>query len=191
VNDILKMVIVLGSICTVAGLGLAGVQSVTKEPIEYQQIKFIKEPSVKAVLAGFENDPIKDRFNLPAGKDKKGRDVFQTVFPAKKGGQVIAMALDGSGKGFNGDIQVMIGIKPSGELTGISIMKHSETPGIGSRVTEAKFTDQFKKATVDNPTAVDGVSGASYSTKGVFAAVTNAVNFFKNNKQQILAQAGK
>jgi len=191
VNDILKMVIVLGLICSVAGLALAAVYNVTKEPIEYQQIKFIKEPSVKAVLSGYENDPIKDRFALPAGKDKKGRDVFQTVFPAKKGGQVVALALDGSGKGFNGDIEVMVGLEPSGKLTGISVMKHAETPGIGSKVTEPKFTDQFKKVTVDNPTAVDGVSGATYSTKGVLAAVTEAVSYFKNNKQQILAQAGK
>ena len=83
------------------------------------------------------------------------------------------------------------GITPEGNLTGIAIMKQSETPGIGSRVTEPAFTDQFKKVTVDNPTAVDGVSGASYSTKGVFAAVDEAVKFYKDNKKDILAQLGQ
>lgn len=190
-KDILRMVIVLGLICAVSGLSLAGVYQVTKEPIEYQQIKNVKEPSVKAVLAGFDNDPIKDRFNVPAGKDKKGRDVFKTVFPAKKGGQLISLAIDGSGKGFNGPIGVMVGINPEGGLTGISIMNHTDTPGIGSRVAEPQFTDQFKGISMDSPTAVDGVSGATYSTKGVFAAVEDVVAFFKQNKNDLLAQAGK
>ena len=120
---------------------------------------------------------------------KKGRDVFSTVFPAKAGGKVTALALAGTGKGFNGDISVMVGIGPDAKLTGISIMTHSETPGIGSRVMEPVFTEQFKKVTVDNPTSVNGVSGASYSTKGVFAAVEQAVSFYKEHKDQLLAQA--
>ncbi len=190
-KDILRMVIVLGLICAVSGLSLAGVYQATKEPIEYQQIKNVKEPSVKAVLTGFDNDPIKDRFSVQAGKDKKGRDVFKTVFPAKKGGQLIALAIDGSGKGFNGPIGVMVGINPDGNLAGISVMNHTDTPGIGSRVTEPQFTDQFKGVSLDSPTAVDGVSGATYSTKGVFAAVEDVVAFFKKNEKDLLAQAGK
>ncbi|MBU2552687.1 MAG: FMN-binding protein [Proteobacteria bacterium] len=190
-KDIIKMVVVLGLICLVAGLALAGVRQVTLEPIEYQRIKNVMEPSVKAVLSGYDNDPIKDRFSMPAGKDKKGRDVSKTVFPAKKGGKLMAVALDGSGKGFNGAIGVMVGIMPDGKMTGISIMSHSDTPGIGSRVAEPVFTDQFKKKTVDDPTSVDGVSGASYSTKGVFAAVQAAAKFYKSNQKELLAKAGQ
>ena len=190
-KEILRLVVVLGTICIVAGLALAGVHSATKEPIEKQLLQSVKGPAVKAVLTDFDNDPINDNFKLPAGKDKKGRDVFQTVFPGKKGGQVTALALDGSGKGFDGEIGVMVGIAPDGTLTGIAIMKHTETPGIGSRITDPKFTEQFKGKTVDDPTSVDGVTGASYSTKGVFAAVTAAVDYYKNNKQELLAKAGQ
>jgi electron transport complex protein RnfG len=68
-------------------------------------------------------------------------------------------------------------------------MTHSETPGIGTRVMEPVFTSQFQKVTVDNPTAVSGVSGASYSTKGVLAAVEEATAYYKNNKDQLLAQS--
>lgn len=190
-NDILRMAIVLTAICAVSGLALAGVHSVTKDPIEYQKIKFVQEPSVKAVLAGFDNDPIKDRFKVPAGKDKKGRDVFKTVFPAKKGGKIIALALDGSGKGFNGNIGVMVGFEPDGKLTGISIMSHGETPGIGSKIEQPGFTGQFKGKPVSDPASVDAISGATYSTKGVFAAVKQAAKFFQGKKKDLLAQAGK
>ena len=190
-KEIIRLVVVLGTICIVAGLALAGVHSATKEPIEKQLLQSVKGPAVKVVLTDYDNDPINDNFKLPAGKDKKGRDVFQTVFPAKKGGQVTALALDASGKGFAGEVGVMVGITPDGRLTGIAITKHSETPGIGSRVTEPKFTEQFKGKPVDDPTSVDGVSGATYSTKGVFAAVTAAVEYYKNNKNEILAKAGQ
>lgn len=190
-KDILRMIIVLGAICTAAGLALAGVHSVTKEPIEYQQIKYVKEPSVKAVLTGYDNDPIKDRFNVPAGKDRKGRDVFKTVFPARKGEGLIALALDGSGKGFHGQIGVMVGFTPEGELTGIAIMSHTETPGIGSKITETEFTEQFQGLSLDDPTSVDGISGATYSTKGVFAAVKQAAKFYQEHQKKLLAQAGK
>jgi electron transport complex protein RnfG len=185
------MVVVLGMICTVSGLALAGVHAVTKEPIEYQQIKFVKEPSVKAVLEGYDNDPVKDRFSVPAGKDKKGRDIFKTVFPAKKSGEVVALALDASGKGFGGKIEVMVGFNPDGELTGISIMNHAETPGIGSRVTEEEFTEQFQGIAPDDVESVDGVSGATYSTKGVVAAVKQAAKFFQERQEELMAQAGK
>ena len=190
-NEILRLVIVLGIICTVAGLSLAGVHAVTKKPIEMQQLKFVQGPALAAVLTDHDNDPIQDNFKIPAGKDKKGRDVEKAVFPAKKGGELTALALSSSGKGFDGQIGVMVGIDTEGQLTGIAIMKHTETPGIGSKVTEPAFTDQFKELSLDTPTAVDGVSGASYSTAGVFEAVTKAVKFYQDNEDAILAAAGQ
>ena len=190
-KDIIKMVVVLGLICMASGLALAGVHSWTQKPIELQVLKNVQGPALAKVLPESDNDPIADNFKIPAGKDKKGRDVEKAVFPAKKGGQLVALALDGVGKGFDGDIGVMIGIDPAGKITGIAIMKHTETPGIGSRVTEPAFTDRFKGVGLDAPTSVDGVSGASYSTRGVFEAVNGAVKFYLDNKDAILAQAGK
>lgn len=191
-NEIIKLVVVLGIICAVSGFALAGVYSVTKGPIELQQLTFVQGPAVAAVLADKDNDPIKDNFKIPAGKDKKGRDAFQTIFPAKKGGKLAALALENSGKGYGGDVGVMVGINPENDsLTGIAITKQAETPGIGSKVTLPAFTDQFKGASADSPTAVDGVSGATISTKAVFMAVENAVKFYKDNKKDILAQAGR
>lgn len=184
------MVVTLSVICLASGLSLALVHQVTREPIEYQKIKFVMEPSVKAVLTDYENDPIKDRFKVLVGQDERGREVFKTVFPARKDGRITAVALGGSGKGYHGKIGVMVGITPAGELTGVSIMSHTETPGIGSRITEAKFTDQFQGLSVGEPLEVEGVSGASYSTKGVLAAVKEAMTFYQEHKEKLLAEGG-
>ena len=56
------MLVVLTAICAVSGfMPWPWCTDVTREPIEYSRLKFIKEPAVKAVLAGYQNDPIKDR----------------------------------------------------------------------------------------------------------------------------------
>lgn len=188
------MVLVLGIICVVSGVTLAGINQLTVEPIRLTELKNVQGPAVDRLLPpeARDNDPIADSFKIPAGKDKKGRDTFTTVFPARKNGKMQSLAFEGYGKGYGGDIAVMVGIDPSGNLIGIAVTKASgETPGIGSRVTEASFTDQFKGKSLDEPTAVDGVSGATFSTKGVFAAVNQAVDFYKKNQKDILAQAGQ
>lgn len=189
-KNILRLIVVLGAICLASGLSLAGIYNVTKEPIRLQVLKNVEGPALKQVLGDTQNDPIADNFELPAGKDKRGKDVFKTIFPGARDGQLKAVALSGVGGGFEGDISVMVGIDPDdGRLTGVAVMKHSETPGIGSKITNASFTDQFQGVSVDNPTSVDGVSGATYSTKGVFQAVNKAVDYYQQHKDEILAKA--
>jgi len=178
VRDILKMLVVLTAICAVSGFLLALVHDVTKEPIEYSRLKFVKEPAVKAVLSGYQNDPIKDRLSIPVGKDKKGKPVNLIVFPAKKDGKTFAVAFESTGSGYHGEIGVMLGVDlASKKLTGLSIVSHSETPGLGARIIEPNFTDSFKGKPMDKELGVgdiNALSGATLSTKGVLAAVNKA-----------------
>lgn len=177
-RDILKMLVVLTAICAVSGFLLALVHDVTREPIEYSRLKFVKEPAVKAVLKGYQNDPIKDRLSILVGKDKKGKPINLIVFPAKKDGKTFAVAFESTGSGYHGDIGVMLGVDLAGKkLTGISIVSHSETPGLGARIIEPSFTDSFKDKPMDKELAVgdiNALSGATLSTKGVVAAINNA-----------------
>jgi Na+-transporting NADH:ubiquinone oxidoreductase subunit C len=54
-------------------------------------------------------------------------------------------ALPVGGPGFWGPIQGMVGIDPQAtRVLGLAFTKHSETPGLGGRITESWFTDQFK-----------------------------------------------
>jgi len=85
VRDILKMIIVLTIIGAVSGLALSLVYEGTKAPIEYQTIKFVKEPAVKKVLTGYDNDPIADRKKIRIGEDERGTPIELIIFPDKKG----------------------------------------------------------------------------------------------------------
>lgn len=185
------MLVVLTSICAVSGFLLSLVYSFTKEPIEVALLKNKKEPAVKTVLIGFENDPIKDRINIPLGSDKYGRPVNLVVFPAKKGGKTYAVAFESAGKGFAGDIGVMVGLDAAKkDVTGIAVLTHSETPGLGARIaSEPSFTDSFKGKSLNaelKKEDVNAISGATYSTVGVVQAVNKAGQTFDKYKDKML-----
>ena len=127
-RDIISMVVVLTVICLVSAFSLAFINDVTKGPREYQLLKFVQEPSIKSVLADYDNDPVQDRIKIPMGKDEKGRELFTNVFPAKKNGKVIAVAYASAARGYHDLIDVMVGITEDAKINGVSIMTHSETP---------------------------------------------------------------
>ena len=79
----------------------------------------------------------------------------------------------------------MVGVSREGELLDIGITSHTETPGVGSRVREASFTDQFKGLSAKKEIKVDGISGATYSSKGVMAAVEQAVGYVNEFREEI------
>ncbi len=189
-RDLIKMVVVLLVICTTSGVVLSYVNEATKAPREYQYIKFVQEPSIKAVLSDYDNDPVKERIKLAVGEDEEGNPIELVVFPAKKGGKTQAIAYSAAAKGYHDLIEVMVGVDPEGKLTGISIMTHTETPGLGARIVEPDFTDQFAGLDLETTKLsaeggkVDTLSGATFSTVGVITAVGAALEQFPQIKKE-------
>ena len=189
-RDLIKMVVVLLVICTTSGVVLSYVNEATKAPREYQYIKFVQEPSIKAVLSDYDNDPVKERIKLVLGEDEEGNPIEIVVFPAKKGGATQAIAYSAAAKGYHDLIEVMVGVGPEGKLTGISIMTHTETPGLGARIVEPEFTDQFAGLGLETTKLsaeggkVDTLSGATFSTVGVITAVGAALEQFPQIKKE-------
>ena len=189
-RDLVKMVVVLLVICTTSGVVLSYVNEATKAPREYQYIKFVQEPSIKAVLSDYDNDPVKERIKLVLGENEEGKPIEIVVFPAKKGGETQAIAYSAAAKGYHDLIEVMVGVGPEGKLTGISIMTHTETPGLGARIVEPEFTDQFAGLDLETTNLaaeggkVDTLSGATFSTVGVITAVGAALEQFPQIKKE-------
>ena len=189
-RDLIKMVVVLLVICTTSGVVLSYVNEATEEPREYSYIKFVQEPSMKAVLGDYDNDPVKERIKLVVGEDEEGNPREMVVFPAKKGGKTQTIAYSAAAKGYHDLIEVMVGVGPEGKLTGISIMTHTETPGLGARIVEPEFTDQFAGLDLETTNLsakggkVDTLSGATFSTVGVITAVGAALEQFPQIKKE-------
>ncbi|MBW2276296.1 MAG: hypothetical protein JRF63_02320, partial [Deltaproteobacteria bacterium] len=103
------MVLVLGIVAGVAGLALAGVQSVTAPVIEKRILEQKIKPSLDKFFGplGVDNDFIADRVVLELGLDQLGRKQRLTVFKGLKGGELIAVALQTAGGGYGGDLDVL------------------------------------------------------------------------------------
>ncbi len=200
-REILKMIIVLALITGVSGLLLAGVNQGTAEARKKQIIKFVKGPAVEEVLRGCTNNPLEDvaEFKVDAGEGEDQEPSSVDIFPAFKDGALWAVAFEDSGKGFGGDIGVIVGVDvTTGSLLGIGITTMKETPGLGARVREEGFRKGFKAISLEDEVKVvgdggqvDAISGATISSQGVCEAVNKAVAFYEKNKSGILSTVSK
>ena len=188
-RKMLRLFVVVVIFAAFSGGLLAAVKSMTGERIEYQQLKFVKGPVLKKIMKGCSNDPLADRFKIKDGKEE--RTFFVGVFNGKRD----VVALESFGKGFGGNIGVLVGIDlRNDKIVGIGVTTHSETPGVGARVkTETSFSAQFKGKSITEPFKVradggqiDAVSGATYSSRGVCSAVASAGKIYLRLKPEIL-----
>ena len=157
---IIRMIVVLSSICGLSGFALSYLKISTAPRIEEQVLTYVQGPAILKVFADIDNSPIAERktFTLDGAK--------VTVFPGKKDGKLVAVALEHFGKGFGGDVGVMVGYDVNRDtLTGIGITTMKETPGLGTRVADPAFTGQFTGKPADARLKsqggdIDAVSGA-------------------------------
>ena len=131
-SSLVNMVLSLGTVTIVAAALLAGVYSVTEEPIEAAKLSKQVE-AVKAVTPAFDNDPVSEAVELTPS----GESVALKVFPARKEGKLVGAAIESySSAGFSGDIRLIYGFDAEGNITGFAVMQHAETPGLGSKMDE-------------------------------------------------------
>jgi electron transport complex protein RnfG len=190
-RDIIQMIVVLACLGAASGGGLALVKSGTAEKIEYQQLKFVKGPAILEIMEGCSNDPIVDRFKIKHGDAEKG--FYVGVFDGKAKG----VAFESSGKGFGGDVGVMIGVDlETDQLLGMGVTTHSETPGLGSRAKDdPSFRAQFKGMSVGEPFKVktdggqvDAVSGATITSRGVCGGLNDGIAVYNELKSKIVEE---
>jgi Na+-translocating ferredoxin:NAD+ oxidoreductase subunit G len=188
-REMIRLLVVIAVFSAVSGGLLAAVQSGTRDRIEYQQLKFVKGPTIQQILEGSSNDPLVDRFKLPDGKEE--RSFFVGVFDGKAN----IVALEAFGKGFGGDIGVIVAVNvENDEIVGIGVTTHSETPGVGSRAkTDPSLSDQFKGLPIKEPFKVkadggqiDAISGATVSSRGVCGAVVDSAEIYMRLKKDII-----
>lgn len=166
-KEILAPTAVLVIICVIVSAALAGTNMLTKDKIAEQQA-LNAEASRKLVLSAAE-----------AFEEKDGGAYFEGITNNKTVGYVF----ETSAKGYGGDINVMTGISTEGEITGVVILNHSETPGLGANATKEDFREQYKQPVPENGITIvkyqtpkqgeiEAMTGATITS----TAVTNAVN---------------
>jgi electron transport complex protein RnfG len=197
-KDTIRLVLTLTLIAAIAGLILSQVESATREPIkEQRRLQMLK--ALSAVLPAFDNSPDTDTVTLENGLDKKGKPVEIVFYRGRKAEQLVGTAFKVvAPDGYSGNIFVMVGVKPDGQIIGIEILTHAETPGLGSKITEDVFKNQFKGKTLDNADwrvkkdggQFDQITGATISPRAVVGAVKKGLEFYRKHQPEILATQG-
>ena len=98
-------------------------------------------------------------------------------------GEVIGHVVVNIAKGYGGDISVMTGVDAEGKVTGVNILSHSETAGLGAKAAEQSFRDRFigliEGITVSKDKAgensIDALTGATITSRAVVNAVNAAI----------------
>ena len=158
---------VLLAICAVTALLLGVVNQITKPLIDA-----IQKEKTDAAMAQV----------LPADEYPKAETSAPGV--TASGGTQTGWVAETSTSGSQGAIDMMVGVDMDGKVTGVSVIKHSETPNIGTKVvSDQSVLDKFVgmshadgEITVNSgANRFDGVTGATYSSKGVAAGVNAAL----------------
>jgi electron transport complex protein RnfG len=182
VRDIFKPAFVLFLICLVVTAALAFTYVGTKEVIA-QRIAIDEENARKEVL------PEADGFEVVEGFENETSEVgmVKEAFKGLKAETLVGYVFAVDSKGYGGDMRVIVGITPDGEITGVKIGENNETPGLGSKAAEEPFISQFLNIKPEGPLKVvkknkttdediDAISGATTTTKAVVYSVQAALD---------------
>jgi len=179
-KTVLAPAAILLVICVIVSAALAGTNLLTRDRIAEAQAQKAEE-SRMVVLPGAETFEEADGCYI--GKD---------------GGADVGYVFETEGKGYGGSVKVMTGISTDGEITGVVILSHAETPGLGANAEKADFRDQYKQPVPDTgsievvkfQTPAEGQIEAMTGATITSTAVTNAVNAAIEQYTQAYASEG-
>lgn len=166
-KEMLRYGSILALICMVAGGLLAGANSLTKSRI-IARAQEEEENSLQEVIpeaADFQ--PV-----------KKGNETIYYK-AIDKDGQFIGVAFKAYGDGYSSDIETLVGMLKDGTITAIKILSQNETPGLGTRVTEKNFTQQFNHKNISNLDEIQAITGATISSTAVIDSVKESAEKIK------------
>jgi electron transport complex protein RnfG len=182
-----NMVLSLTLISLGASACLGYVYQMTKEPIEVSLLAK-KLEAIKLVAPAFNNDPNSEMYKLPTGEG----DSLE-IYPAKMDGILVGYGVKTyTKKGFSGNITLAAGFTTDGTIVNITVLDHKETPGLGTKITESQFKDQFKDK---NPLQfalkvkkdggpVDAITAATISSRAFCDAVQRAYNTLQKGESK-------
>jgi electron transport complex protein RnfG len=169
--------LVLALICAVCCGLLAFANNVTKDKIAAAE--------ANAILSSLSELPGDGDFteinDYEAVNNEKA--TVDSVYLDSNGQYAVLVTADGYNKG---GIQAVIGVLDDGTVSGISFVSVSETPGLGTKVQsnpELLVDNIIGKSIDDNIDDIDSITGATYSSKGMKAAVVAALDTVNKIKE--------
>lgn len=170
------------------------------EIVKSEQAEKLKLITQIVPPALFDNDIIQDTISIPSDP-LLGTEDITTAYRARLQGEPSAVVLEAvAPDGYSGKIWLILAVQPNGELAGVRVVAHKETPGLGDYIElpkspwikgfDGKSREVYKDA--DWKVKKDGgqfeyMAGATITPRAVVKAVHKALRYFETNRDKLFA----
>lgn len=207
-HSIIQNAFKLAGFAACVALVLGGVYAISEARISEQQLNAERQAlNIIFPESLHDNDLIESSFmlNIAASEftsfNLLGLRENSLAYIARSNEQISGVILPAIARdGYNGDINILLGIRTNGSLTGVRVLSHRETPGLGDLI-DLRFSDwilSFNNRSLENPefaawTVVknggefDQFTGATITPRAVTIATAKALKFFEDNKTLLLS----
>jgi electron transport complex protein RnfG len=171
---------------------LAFTFELTRDRIAIQeQLRLEAQFKELLVPGSYDNEPTTDIF--------QATDSQRTVYRVRKGNRPVAVMIKTVARdGYSGSINLLVGIKTSGELLGVRALEHKETPGLGDEInlSRSDWILGFNNKSLTNPTpngwavkkdggVFDSFTGATITPRAVVGEVKKTLIYFNDHQQEL------
>ncbi len=187
---------IIAAICTSL---VALTWQLTAERIETNKKEWL-ERSLQPALAGlfFDSPVTKSMLTIPPPHDLPGSGtaIIYRVYAGEA--PVAALFVVSARDGYAGPISLLIGVAFDGTVTGVRVLEHRETPGLGDRIETAKsdWVLQFDGRSLENPELgkwairgdsgeFDQLTGASVTPRAIIKAIKKTLIYFDTHRDAI------
>ena len=163
----IQSVAVLTIVCIASAASLGALHSLTEDKIEASEQQQRREALSRVF------------------PDAEFEEIENNAYRATEDGQLVGYVSVGSGRGYGGFtggfIYLAVGIKTDGNVKGVEVIRQSETPGLGSRITEDQFLSQFVDLSLGdielerNGGEILAITGATISSQATVDIVNKEV----------------
>ena len=186
-SSVQNMVMVLVGVALITGCILAYVNHATEGPIAEQKEKTLAD-GIKTVMGGGELTVAKT--DTVRQNDEKGKEMVFIIYNTNDAKEnYLGAAVESTTGGFGGDLKVLVGFDPKGNILGYTILEHAETPGLGAKA-DKWFQKDGKGNIIDkNPSEalvvkkdggqIDAITASTITSRAFLKAVNQAYKAYQ------------
>lgn len=193
-NTIWYPMVSLGLVTLIAGAVLALAHRITAPAITAVETRTLIASLSQVLPSDFADH---DVFSNPIELIDPGGQVL-TVYRVHHEGAIVAVVFQQVARGYAGPIVLVMGVDRAGQVTGVRVTRHSETPGLGDKIeirrdpwitsfTGRSLHDGTRWGVNKDGGDFDEFSGATITPRAVVAAVKDGLLWFEQQQTQLLA----
>jgi electron transport complex protein RnfG len=198
-RNIARPAATLAIIAALLTVGLVMFANLTRDRIARNQQVWIKQHLDALVPPqSYDNDPLIDTIQVTA-PDLLGTSAPVTAYRMRKAGLPVAVAIRSiAPDGYRGPLELLVAIAPGGQLLGVQVIRHNETPGLGDAFEnrDAGWLEAFRGRSLTTPPQqrwtvrrdggdFDAFTGATITPRAIVKAVRRTLEFYQGNEDRL------